>query len=127
MTRSLCAAGLPVPQTYSLTRSVLVMEFLGENGWPAPRLKDVELTKKSYERVYKRLILILRDMYQKCRLVHGDLSEYNLLYYKKDIWIIDVSQSVEIDHPNALHFLRSDCKNVTDYFSKYGLCLKNDA
>ena len=117
MTRSLCAAGLPVPQTYSLTRNVLVMEFLGENGWPAPRLKDVELTKKSYERVYKRLILILRDMYQKCRLVHGDLSEYNLLYYKK----------VEIDHPNALHFLRSDCKNVTDYFSKYGLCLKNDA
>lgn len=118
MTRSLCAAGLPVPQTYSLTRNVLIMEFLGENGWPAPRLKDVELTKKSYERVYKRLILILRDMYQKCRLVHGDLSEYNLLYYKKDIWIIDVSQSVEIDHPNALHFLRSDCKNVTDYFSK---------
>ena len=94
---SLYAAGLPVPQTYSLTRNVLVMEFLGENGWPAPRLKDVELTKKSYDRVYKRLILILREMYQKCRLVHGDLSEYNLLYYKKDIWIIDVSQSVEID------------------------------
>lgn len=116
---SLYAAGLPVPQTYSLTRNVLVMEFLGENGWPAPRLKDVELTKKSYDRVYKRLILILREMYQKCRLVHGDLSEYNLLYYKKDIWIIDVSQSVEIDHPNALHFLRSDCKNVTDYFSKW--------
>ena len=39
-------------------------------------------------------------------------------YYKKDVWIIDVSQSVEIDHPNALHFLRNDCKNVTDYFSK---------
>ena len=40
-------------------------------------------------------------------------------YYKKDVWIIDVSQSVEIDHPNALFFLRNDCKNVTDYFSKY--------
>ena len=56
------------------------MEFLGENGWPAPRLKDVELTKKSYHRIYHRLIRLLRDMYQKCRLVHGDLSEYNLLY-----------------------------------------------
>ena len=42
----------------------------------------------------------------------------NIRYYRKDIWIIDVSQSVEIDHPNALHFLRNDCKNVTDYFSK---------
>ena len=95
------------------------MEFLGQNGWPAPRLKDVELTKKSYNRIYLRLVHLLRDMYQKCRLVHGDLSEYNLLYYNKDVWIIDVSQSVEIDHPNALHFLRSDCKNVTDYFAKY--------
>ncbi|KAK8804995.1 atypical RIO protein kinase [Blastocystis sp. subtype 4] len=115
------AAGLPVPEPISLTRNVLVMEFLGENGWPAPRLKDVALTKKSYERIYRRLVLILRTMYQECRLVHGDLSEYNLLYYRKDIWIIDVSQSVEIDHPNALHFLRNDCKNVTDYFSKNGV------
>lgn len=77
---SLAAAGFPVPQVVSLTRNVLVMEFLGENGWPAPRLKDVELTKKSYHRIYHRLIRLLRDMYQKCRLVHGDLSEYNLLY-----------------------------------------------
>ena len=115
---SLYAAGLPVPQTYSLTRNVLVMEFLGENGWPAPRLKDVELTKKSYDRVYKRLILILREMYQKCRLVHGDLSEYNLLYYKKDIWIIDVSQSVEHDHPHSLDFLRMDITNITEFFTK---------
>lgn len=76
---SLAAAGFPVPQVVSLTRNVLVMEFLGENGWPAPRLKDVELTKKSYHRIYHRLIRLLRDMYQKCRLVHGDLSEYNLL------------------------------------------------
>lgn len=137
-------AGLPVPEVTSLTRNVLVMDFLGDNGWPAPRLKDVALTKKSYNRIYRRLILLLRSMYQDCRLVHGDLSEYNLLYvvkcewgivngqwgmgvgiiimyryYKKDVWIIDVSQSVEIDHPNALHFLRNDCKNVTDYFAKY--------
>lgn len=76
----LATAGFPVPQVFSLTRNVLVMEFLGENGWPAPRLKDVELTKKSYIRIYHRLIRLLRDMYQKCRLVHGDLSEYNLLF-----------------------------------------------
>lgn len=77
--RRLRAAGLPVPETYGLTRNVLVMEFLGKNGWPAPRLKDVSLTKKSYNRLYRRLVLLLRSMYQDCRLVHGDLSEYNLL------------------------------------------------
>ena len=67
------------------------MEFLGENGWPAPRLKDVELTKKSYIRIYHRLIRLLRDMYQKCRLVHGDLSEYNLLFVVcVSEWWIDI-------------------------------------
>ena len=69
-----------MPEAVSLTRNVLVMDFLGDNGWPAPRLKDVALTKKSYNRIYHRLILLLRSMYQDCRLVHGDLSEYNLLY-----------------------------------------------
>ena len=83
-------AGLPVPEAVSLTRNVLVMDFLGDNGWPAPRLKDVALTKKSYNRIYHRLILLLRSMYQDCRLVHGDLSEYNLLYVNESLncWIV---------------------------------------
>ena len=40
-------------------------------------------------------------------------------YYKKDVWIIDVSQSVEIDHPNALFFLPNNYKNITDKLYKY--------
>ena len=62
----------------------------------------------------------MRRMYHDCRLVHADLSEYNVLYYRRTIYIIDVSQSVEHDHPNALAFLRSDCNNVTDYFTRRG-------
>jgi RIO kinase 1 len=53
-------------------------------------------------------------------LVHGDLSEYNLLWHKSQIYVIDVSQSVETDHPSALDFLRKDASNVNDYFSKFG-------
>src|SRR5262249_46424495 len=48
-----------------------------------------------------------------------DLSEYNILYDSGVLYIIDVSQSVEHDHPNALHFLRKDCTNVTDFFRKH--------
>ena len=121
---SLHGFGLRVPRVFGLSGNVLLMEFVGENGWPAPRLKDVELSKKSYERVYLDLVRTLREMYQRCRLVHGDLSEYNLLYHRKEVWMIDVSQSVEIDHPNALYFLRSDCKNVSDYFSKCVLAVR---
>jgi RIO kinase 1 len=60
----------------------------------------------------------MRNMYQKAGLVHGDLSEYNMLYQKGLLYFIDVSQSVEEDHPRALDFLRMDCKNVTDFFRK---------
>jgi RIO kinase 1 len=49
------------------------------------------------------------------------LSEYNLLYHQGEIWVIDVSQSVEHDHPNASEFLRQDCANVHDFFGKRGV------
>lgn len=60
-----------------------------------------------------------------CRLVHGDFSEYNMLYYKNEVWVIDVSQSVEHDHPMALDFLRRDCVNVNDFFKRKGLHVLN--
>lgn len=56
-----------------------------------------------------------------CKLVHADFSEYNLLYYKEEVYVIDVSQSVEHDHPMALEFLRRDCANINDFFKKKGL------
>jgi len=58
----------------------------------------------------------MRIMYQTCRLVHADLSEYNVLYHEGKQWIIDVSQAVEHDHPRSLEFLRMDVKNVSDFF-----------
>lgn len=62
-------------------------------------------------------------MQNKCALVHGDLSEYNLLWFEDKVWVIDVSQSVELTHPKAMEFLFRDCYNVckvhfTDYLVK---------
>lgn len=61
---------------------------------------------------------MMRKMYHEAKLVHADLSEYNMLYYKGRMFLIDVSQSVEHDHPNALEFLRKDCSNIRDFFGK---------
>lgn len=47
---------------------------------PAPRLKDAELTSSQYSSVYDQVVRTMRTMYQECRLVHADLSEYNILY-----------------------------------------------
>lgn len=60
----------------------------------------------------------MRRMYHDCQLVHADLSEYNILYHDSHLYIIDVSQSVEHDHPSAFDFLRSDIRNVEDFFTK---------
>ncbi|KAJ3119667.1 hypothetical protein HK101_007150, partial [Irineochytrium annulatum] len=82
-------------------------------------LKDavIEEPSKHYE-LYLHLVKMMWKMYHKCKLVHADLSEYNLLYHNDTLYIIDVSQSVEHDHPHALEFLRKDCNNVIDFFAK---------
>jgi len=102
------------------------MSFVGDKkGWSAPRLRDVEFqgddAAQQWRIVYFQTLGYYRIMFQQCRLVHGDLSEYNMLYYKDKLWIIDVSQSVEHDHPRSLEFLRMDIKNVSDFFARKGV------
>lgn len=111
-------AGLNVPKPILLRSHVLVMEFRGKDGWPAPKLKDVEISTSKAQELYRDCVIMMWDMFNKCKLVHADLSEFNLLYDCGKIVVIDVSQSVEHDHPHALEFLRKDCTNITDFFAK---------
>ena len=120
------ASGIPCPQPVYLRLHVLVMGFLGDKkGIPAPRLKDVELegsyVETRWKLLYLQLLGYMRILYQTCRLVHADLSEYNVLYHEDKLWLIDVSQSVEHDHPRSLEFLRMDIKNVGDFFRRKGV------
>lgn len=124
--RRIYAAGIPCPEPIYLRLHVLVMGFLGNSkGLAAPRLKDVEFDtaepESRWRALYMELLGCMRVMYQTCRLVHADLSEYNILYHKKRLYIIDVSQSVEHDHPRSLEFLRMDIKNVSDFFRRKGV------
>lgn len=123
--KRLHAAGIPCPEPVYLRSHVLVMGFLGDKkGYPAPRLKDFSFTGDEDEvhdkwlECYLTCISLIRMMYQTCKLVHGDLSEYNMLYWKNKLYFIDVSQSVEHDHPRSLEFLRMDIKNVGDFFRR---------
>lgn len=97
------------------------MEFIGDQGLAAPRLKDAGLTEEQHIKAYFDVLKLMRKMLQDCKMVHGDLSEYNMLYFKDEIYIIDVSQSVELDHPMALDFLRRDWVNVNDYFDRQNI------
>ncbi|KAF2464252.1 Serine/threonine-protein kinase Rio1 [Lindgomyces ingoldianus] len=118
------SAGIPCPEPLYLRLHVLVMGFLGDRkGWPAPRLRDVQFTglgpmeeEERWKELYGELVVCMRMMWKVCKLVHADLSEYNVLYHNSKLYIIDVSQSVEHDHPRSLEFLRMDVKNVSDFF-----------
>lgn len=118
-------AGITCPEPILLRDHVLVMNFVGNDGWPAPLLKDANISESKSRELYLQCVRIVRDMYWKARLVHADLSEFNILYdgVQDVMTIIDVSQSVEHDHPCALTFLRKDCQNINDFFRKKDVCV----
>jgi len=117
--RRIKAAGILCPEVVEVRQNVLVMTFLGRDGDAAPRLKDAPgVDAEEWAGLYLQCVLTMRRLMQECKLVHGDLSEYNMLYLDGDLYIIDVSQSVESDHPQSLDFLKRDCVNVNNFFGK---------
>jgi RIO kinase 1 len=108
--------GLPVPEPLAFDRNILLMEFLGEEEIPYPQLRLAEVD--DYRAVYQEVLDYMRRLYQDARLVHADLSEYNILYHEKP-YLIDMGQAVTLDHPQAPTFLIRDIRNINRYFSRY--------
>ncbi|XP_025928640.1 serine/threonine-protein kinase RIO1 isoform X2 [Apteryx rowi] len=116
-------AQIPCPEPVMLRSHVLVMGFIGKGDMPAPLLKNAQLSDSKVRELYLQIIQYMRRMYQDARLVHADLSEFNMLYHSGEVYIIDVSQAVEHDHPHALEFLRKDCANINDFFQKHNVAV----
>ncbi|KAH3687999.1 hypothetical protein WICPIJ_000993 [Wickerhamomyces pijperi] len=121
--KRLHTSGLAAPEPIDLKSHVLVMEFLtGGDGFPSPKLRDYPFEDlEDVTRFYHQMIYNIRYMFQVCRLVHADLSEYNTIVHKGQLYTFDVSQSVEPEHPMSLDFLRMDIKNINDFFMKKGI------
>ncbi|MFZ1127686.1 serine protein kinase RIO [Methanoregula sp.] len=116
-------AGLPVPEPLVWDRNILIMSFLGDDQVPYPQLRTVEIEQP--DRVYKDIIAMIETLYSKAELVHGDLSEFNILYHDHP-YLIDMGQSVTRDHPRALQFLMRDIRNVNRFFKKKGCSVKSE-
>ena len=118
-------AGVAVPEPKKQVKNVLVMDYIGSQECPAPMLKDVLIKKpkKGFDTVLK----MMKDLYIEAKLVHGDLSEYNILVEDGNLFFIDVGQSVVLDHPMADELLRRDVTNISKYFRKLGVgCEKKE-
>ncbi|UCH03825.1 MAG: serine protein kinase RIO [Candidatus Thorarchaeota archaeon] len=113
-------AGVRVPEPLDIQRNVLVMEFIGDpkSSVSAPMIKNVEIP--SPVKTFNQLLRMVTDGYTKAGLVHADLSEYNILWFKGPV-IIDVSQAVLKTHDNAKRYLIRDIQNITSFFRKLGV------
>jgi len=111
--------GIRVPEPIAVNKNVLIMEFIGENGVSAPLMKETLL--ENPKQVFRRLLAYVRKLYQKAELVHADLSEYNIMIWKKQPVLFDVSQAVTLGHPMADQFLRRDLGNLYKYFKRMGV------
>ncbi len=110
------AAKVRVPKPIAVKSNVVVMEFIGEEGVSAPSLK--ERAPENPEKVYKVIVTYLKRLQQKAKIVHGDLSEYNIMMWKGKPVVFDVSQSVSIQHPLADFMLKRDLANVNRFFKR---------
>ena len=109
-------AGIPTPEPLAFDRNILLMEFLGEDEIPYPQLRNADVS--DYGAVYNEILAYVDLLYREARLVHADLSEYNILYHEKP-YLIDMGQAVTLDHPQARAFLTRDIRNLNRYFSRY--------
>ena len=116
----LAAAGVRVPHPYGFYDGVLLMELLADaNGEPAPRLNDLQLTATQAQEFHA--LLIKQVVLMLCAgIVHGDLSEFNILVDSTGPVIIDLPQAVDAAaNNNASRMLQRDVENLANYFGQF--------
>ena len=116
-------AGVRVPEPIAVQRNVLVMELVGHADDRARRLSEV--TVENPETAYEVVREYMRRLY-RAGLIHGDLSEYNMIIHEGELVVIDLGQAVTVHHPNAGEFLDRDCENVATFFTRQELDVDPD-
>jgi len=113
------SGGVRVPTPIKIIGNVLLMEFIGGRDGPAPLLRETLLDHPA--KVYDKIAESVRLLYQKAQLVHGDLSEYNIMMDGLEPVLIDFAQAVTVEHEMAHVFLERDLVQLNQYFGKIGV------
>ena len=124
----LAKAGVRVPQPYGCYEGVLLMELItDDNGDVAPRLNDVSMPAD--QAIEDHAMVMVYVMRMLCAgLVHGDLSEFNVLVDAYGPVIIDLPQVVDAAaNNNAFKMLQRDVNNMTEYYAQYAPELRKTA
>jgi len=111
-----------VPTPMAFLKNILVMESIGGEN-PAPQLKDVK--PKDLVLFSEQVITSLNELFN-AGLVHGDISEFNILNFKEKPYFIDFSQATSTKDQNSKEYLVRDIKNIVRFFSKNGVKLEEE-
>ncbi len=113
-------AGIRVPEPVALFPDGVLMEFIGNDAGPAPRLVNCKLTNQA---AHTTASLLMRDIEKmlSIHMVHGDLSAYNILYHNDQPVIIDVPQAMDLrTTPDAWSIMHRDLGNLENCFRRLG-------
>jgi len=109
--------GIRVPKPFAFNKNIIVMEFIGNPPEPAPTFAETEVDLDDF----KWVIDTLKKLYTSARLVHADLSEYNVFKFGGERVLFDFGSAVLASHPNAENFLRRDVENMVRFFRRRGI------
>ena len=113
------ATGINAPRPLYMQRHVLVMSFIGDTtGLP---FQTMNMCGPRGESDMNSILDNIKKMYH-ARLVHADISEYNIMMSAPPT-LIDFGQGVILSHPRAMEFLERDVRNILKYFEKHGIKL----
>nr|WP_246350910.1 RIO1 family regulatory kinase/ATPase [Deinobacterium chartae] len=119
--RALREAGVPVPEAVDLAGRVILMQFIGDEDGPAPRVADADLSSEQAEAALEEAIEAMSRMLRAGR-IHGDFSAFNLLWWQDHVVVIDFPQVVDAErHPRAEEFLERDARSLAMSFKRFGL------
>lgn len=119
--RLLYEGGANVPRPVSQIGNAVLMEYIGDVGDPAPLLKEVRLTWREARTLFDCAMHNIR-LFLACNRIHGDLSEFNILYWQGNISVIDFAQAVDPrQNPAVFSLLLRDVERVCNYFARYGV------
>jgi RIO kinase 1 len=115
-------AGIRVPEPIAFYRNIIVMEYIGTPPDRAPTFAESEVDEEDYDWTFETI----RNLHRGARLVHADLSEYNVFKSGGERVLFDMGSAVLASHPQAADFLKRDVSNMVRFFRKRGI-FKRDA
>ena len=108
-----------IPQVYLYGKDYILMDFIGDQGIPAPRLDEITFSRAEAEQCFEEVIESV-TLFVENGFVHGDLSEYNILWYRGHAVVIDFPQVLDLGkNPACYEKFCKDLDNIEKYFKRY--------